>query len=232
MNAPAGNLWHDRYAGLSTHELLEAAIKRDFAGGIALVSSFGAEAAVLLHLVARVDPATPVIFLDTLKLFGETLRYRDQLVDLLGLRDVRVIEPDAEALKTRDPEEDLWLRDADACCAIRKVDTLERALQPFAAWINGRKRFQGGDRAALERAEIADGRVKLTPLANWSVADIETYFAAHDLPRHPLEADGYRSIGCFTCTDRVAPGEDARAGRWRGQDKTECGIHVPRGERV
>jgi phosphoadenosine phosphosulfate reductase len=110
---------------------------------------------------------------------------------------------------------------------LRKVEPLQRALAPFAAWFTGRKAFQAATRAQLPLVEFADGRFKINPLATMTAADIAAYFRDHDLPRHPLEAEGYRSIGCMPCTGRVAPGEDARAGRWRGRGKTECGIHRP-----
>jgi phosphoadenosine phosphosulfate reductase len=220
------------YAGADANTLLAAMIREEFSGSrIALVSSFGTEAAVLLHLVSQADPATPVVFLDTGKLFGETLRYRDTLVGRLGLTDVRSIEPDPAAVEGEDNEGVLWLHDADSCCRIRKVEPLARALKPFAAWINGRKRFQNDDRAAIPPVEWDGERIKVNPLAEWNPADVAAYFERHDLPRHPLEADGYRSIGCMPCTDRVAPDEDPRAGRWRGKDKTECGIHLPRSVR-
>lgn len=212
---------------LTAPMLLEHALRRWFPGKIAVVSSFGTESAVMLHMVAQVDPSTPVLFLDTGKLFGETLRYRDQLVNRLGLRDVRVLHPDPADLDDADPDGTLWARDPDACCHARKVAPLERGLQGFAAWINGRKRHHGSLRHGLSTAEVVDGRVKLNPLAGWDRADIERYFDTHALPRHPLEADGFASVGCMPCSDRVAPGEDARAGRWRGQNKTECGIHLP-----
>lgn len=216
-----------QYAGADAQTLLAGMIRREFKGQIALVSSFGTEAAVLLHLVAETDPATPVVFLDTGKLFGETLRYRDTLIKRLGLTDVRSVEPDPAELERHDAEGVLWLKDADACCRIRKVEPLARALKPFAAWINGRKRFQANTREIIPPVEADGERIKVNPLAEWTPADIAAYFARHDLPRHPLEADGYKSIGCMPCTDRVAPGEDPRAGRWRGRDKTECGIHMP-----
>lgn len=216
-----------RAEAIMARELLAEMIRREFPGRIALVSSFGIEAAVLLHMISTIDAATPVIFLDTGKLFGETLRYRDELVRRLGLIDVRSIQPDATRLATEDPAGSLWQSDPDRCCAIRKVEPLERALAGFDAWINGRKRHHGGTRSALPVVEAADGRIKINPLASWGPAEIDAYFAAHDLPRHPLEADGYRSVGCLPCSDRSQPGEDARAGRWRGRDKTECGIHVP-----
>ena len=212
---------------VTAEKLLGDAILRRFRGRIALVSSFGAEAAALLHLVATVDPATPVIFLDTGKLFGETLAYRDHLVRRLGLGDVRSTGPDPEQLRQRDPDGTLWMRDPDACCALRKAEPLARALAPFDAWINGRKRHHGGDRAALRMVELVDGRTKLNPLADWDAQDIDAYLTRHDLPRHPLVAQGYGSIGCEPCTTPVGAGESARDGRWRGKAKTECGIHLP-----
>jgi phosphoadenosine phosphosulfate reductase len=219
----------------ATREFLRAAITDTWRGRIALVSSFGTEAAVLLHLVASIDRSTPVLFIDTLKLFPETLRYRDLLTARLGLSDVRTVRPDAERIALDDPDGDLWRRDPDRCCALRKVEPLQRALAGFDAWINGRKRFQGGARAALPAIEHTDdGRLKLNPLAEWSVEDIDGYFAIHNLPRHLLEADGFTSIGCMPCSAPTLPGEDRRAGRWRGLGKTECGIHLvtppPRGE--
>lgn len=215
-----------RLAGRPAEEVLRIAIRDLFPGEIALVSSFGAEAAVLLHLVAQVDPATPVLFLDTGKLFAETLRYRDMLAARLGLRDLRVLTPDPKALAANDAGGTLWFRDADACCRIRKVEPLQRGLKPFAAWINGRKRFQSATRRAIPLVEADGARLKFNPLAGWGPGEIAAYFEAHDLPRHPLAAQGYASIGCEPCTLPVAEGEDARAGRWQGQDKTECGIHV------
>ena len=180
-------------------------------------------------MVSEIAPALPVLFLDTEKLFGETLRYRDQLVGRLGLTGVRDIHPDQAEIAVEDPNGSLWLRQPDRCCHLLKVVPLEKALHGFDAWITGRKRFQGESRSMLEAVEAKDGRTKINPLVLWSAADIERYLTDHDLPRHPLVADGYLSIGCMPCTDRVAPGEDARAGRWRGRDKDECGIHLPRG---
>jgi phosphoadenosine phosphosulfate reductase len=197
-----------------------------FPGRIAAVSSFGAESVVLLHMVAEIDAATPVIFLDTGKLFPETLRYRDTLVALLGLKDIRTARPDPAHLRKADPSGALWQTDADQCGGLRKVEPLDAALGGFAAWITGRKRYHGAERSELEMVDSGpDGRIKVNPLANWSQHDIACYFAVHGLPRHPLEAGGYRSIGCVTCTRPVAPHEAARAGRWTGTGKTECGIH-------
>jgi phosphoadenosine phosphosulfate reductase len=215
-----------RYGDLDGADLLRPLIRDVYPGRIALVSSFGAESAVLLDLVAQVDPATPVLVLDTGQLFAETRRYWQMLEARLGLANLRVIEPDPARLAAEDSDKELWYFDPDRCCALRKVEPLARALAPFAAWITGRKRFQGGERGALPTIEPdTDGRVKVNPLARWTSERVEAHFTARGLPRHPLEAQGYRSIGCLPCTDRSKPGEDPRAGRWRNRGKTECGIH-------
>jgi phosphoadenosine phosphosulfate reductase len=181
---------------------------------------------VLLHLVAAIDRSVPVIFLDTGRLFVETLRYRTQLVERLGLADVRTVQPDPERVLAKDPHRALWMTNPDLCCHIRKTEPLERAIAGFDAWLTGRKRFQNAVRSTLPLFEAEGARMKVNPLATWSSSDLKAYMARHDLPPHPLVAEGYPSIGCVPCTSRVRPGEDERAGRWRGLDKTECGIHV------
>jgi len=216
-----------RFAGVPAPDMLRTLLTGELHGQIAAVSSFGTESAVLLHMVASADRATPVVFTDTLKMFPETLAYRDTLVARLGLLDVRVIQPDATLLAAKDPDGIRHGYDPDGCCDLRKVEPLARGLAPFEAWISGRKGFQAGTRRALPRFEVEDGRLKLNPLADWDKAALDGYFAAYDLPRHPLEAEGYLSIGCAPCTSKVKPGEDPRAGRWRGFDKIECGIHQP-----
>ena len=193
---------------------------------LAMVSSFGTEAAALLKVMADVDPAIPVIFLDTGWLFEETLAYRDTLIEKLGLRDVRSIKPLDETLRREDPDRELWFSDPDACCRIRKVEPLKRALAPFDAWINGRKRFQGGLRIAIPVVEADGARLKFNPFANVTRGEIEAIYAQAELPPHPLAASGFLSIGCMPCSSRTLPGEDARDGRWRGQAKIECGIHT------
>lgn len=195
----------------------------------ALVSAFGSESVVLLHMVAAVDPALPVIFLDTGRHFPETLAYRDRLVERLGLLDVRTAYPDGAELRRHDRAGRLFADDPDLCCDIRKTQPLAEELSGFSAWITGRKRFQGGLRAVLDVIERESGtdRLKLNPLATWDAERVERYRVAHDLPAHPLRALGYRSIGCAACTRPTAPGESDRAGRWFGIDKAECGIHQP-----
>jgi phosphoadenosine phosphosulfate reductase len=193
---------------------------------LALVSSFGTESAALLKVMADVDPSIPVVFLDTGWLFDETLAYRDTLIEKLGLRDVRSIQPLEATLTREDPERDLWFSDPDACCRIRKVEPLARALKPFAAWINGRKRFQGGLRAGIPVVEQDGARLKFNPFANVSREEIKAIFDSAGLPPHPLVAKGFLSVGCMPCTSRTSADEDARAGRWRGRPKSECGIHT------
>ena len=207
--------------------VLEAAVET-LGQRLALVSSFGAESAVLLHLASKVRPEIPVLFLDTGMLFGQTLDYRRQLVGRLGLTDVRDLRPAYQDLAVTDPQAKLWQTDADACCEIRKVIPLEKALGGFGAWITGRKRFHGGARLSLPVVEEADHRIKFNPLANWTKADLGAYAAEYDLPAHPLVAEGYPSVGCWPCTQPVDEGKDVRAGRWAGSEKTECGIHVAR----
>ena len=211
--------------GRDAHGILELALTGELAGKSAVVSSFGAESAVLLHLVAQIDPQTPILFLNTGKLFGETLRYRDRLQDQLGLGDVRSLAPSIADREKFDPEGTLYSRDTDACCDFRKVIPLKKALEPFAAQITGRKRFQTKERAAMQPVEFFEGRFRFNPLADWTLTDLEDYVAKHDLPRHPLVDDGYPSIGCMPCTRRIQAGEGYRDGRWSGLDKDECGIH-------
>jgi len=213
-------------SGRDAHGILELALKGEFSGKSAVVSSFGAESAVLLHLVAGIDPTTPILFLNTGKLFGETLRYRDRLQDVLGLGDIRSLAPNPADRVRFDPEGVLWSKDTDACCNFRKVIPLKRALEPFAAQITGRKRFQTRERAAMQPVEFFEGRFRFNPLADWTLSELEAYTLKHHLPRHPLVEDGYPSIGCMPCTRRVAAGEDYRAGRWSDEDKDECGIHI------
>lgn len=219
----------DFSAATSIESLLTDTIKYRFAGKIALVSSFGTQSAVILHMVSGIDKAVPVVFLDTLKLFPETLAYREDLVARLGLSDVRSIRPSAKHLSAYDPDGRLWQTDTDLCCAIRKTYPLDQALEGMVAWITGRKRAQGGHRADLQMIDTgADGRVTVNPLAFWDDAQIEAYFVRHNLPRHPLQTQGYASVGCATCTQRPTDPADKRSGRWAGSGKTECGIHLPR----
>jgi phosphoadenosine phosphosulfate reductase len=223
---PAAEELDRRLRHAAPAEVIAAALQAVGRERLALVSSFGTESAALLKVMADVDPAIPVIFLDTGWLFEETLAYRDTLIATLGLRDVRSIKPLEETLRQQDPDRELWFSDPDACCFIRKVEPLKRALAPFSGWINGRKRFQGGLRAAIPVVEDDGMRLKFNPFANVSREEIEAIYAEAKLPPHPLVASGFLSVGCMPCTSRTSPDEDARAGRWRGRPKTECGIHT------
>jgi len=233
LEAPLPRL-ADRVAGLNARArhhgataVLHRALTDPMVGRTALVSSFGAESVVLLHLVSLLDRTTPVLFLDTRMLFPETLAYQAEVADRLGLTDVRVLRPDPARIAARDPLGALHLTDPDACCGLRKTERLQAALAPFDGWITGRKRFQGGTRAALDFFEAdGGGRIKVNPLAHWTPDDVADYRINNRLPRHPLVAQGYPSIGCRPCTARVANGADPRSGRWPGQDKAECGIHA------
>ena len=219
------------FRGSSTQDMLASVIRDNLAGDLAVVSSFGAESVVLLHLIAEVDPNIPVLFLDTGKHFAETIEYRDLVVERLGLTNLQILTPDEQELARKDETGLRWSYDPDGCCEIRKVIPLAKAMEGFDASFTGRKAFQSSTRANLPRFEIdtsdAAGRLKINPLIDWSAEDINAYFEEHDLPRHPLVARGFPSIGCEPCTHKVAPGEDPRSGRWKGWDKTECGIHKP-----
>ena len=214
-----------RFEGVDTETVLREVIGERLLGELAVVSSFGTESAVLLDLVARADPATPVLFLETGKMFAETLEYRDTLVVRLGLTDLRNITPDPAVIEAQDATGLRWNYDPDGCCEIRKVLPLARAMKDFNGSITGRKAFQAATRSAIPRFEFDGDRIKFNPLADWTKADLDAWFEQRELPRHPLEAKGYLSIGCAPCTSVVKAGEDPRAGRWRGWDKVECGIH-------
>ncbi len=222
----AASRLESRFAKVKASSLLRLAIEDLFPGRIALVSSFGADAAALLHMVAQVDKATPVVFVDTGQHFPETLAYRDELCAQLGLTDVRSATPDPATLAAEDPEKWLFSSDPDRCCEIRKVRPLAVAMDGFDAWITGRKGFQSDLRSTLPLFEAEGDRVKVNPLVGWTATDVLAYIREAGLPRHPLVAKGFPSIGCMPCTSAVRPGEDERAGRWRGRGKTECGIHT------
>jgi phosphoadenosine phosphosulfate reductase len=222
--------WSQRYESLTPLALLAQLIEKDFKDRIALVSSFGAESVVLLHMLSRVAKDTPVLFLETGKLFPETLAYQRMLTKLLELTEVRLVRPDPVSLHAFDRGGDLYRTNADACCHLRKTQPLKAALKPYEAWITGRKRFQSETRADLAVfEEDEDGRLKVNPLQDWTRQDLASYMERHAVPEHPLRALGYPSVGCAPCTTPVAEGEDERAGRWRGASKTECGIHIVNG---
>ena len=208
--------------------VLEAAIRDRVVGKIAMVSSFGAEAVALLHMVALIDRHTPVLFLDTGLHFAETLTYQQEIAERLDLRNLRLLRQSDAEIARRDPYGGLRFGDPDACCALRKTAPLNRALRGFDSWITGRKRFQTKGRGTLDffEADTQSGRIKVNPLVHWRPRDVQDYMEENRLPRHPLVAKGYRSIGCAPCTKPTSASEDARAGRWAGTGKTECGIHL------
>lgn len=223
-----------RYKHHSATAVIEAALRDPDAGKLALVSSFGAESVALLHLASMVDRNIPVIFVDTELLFTETLVYQTELAERLHLDNLHIIRASEATIAAEDPNATLHLSDTDACCALRKTRPLQKALRGYDGWITGRKRFQSGTRATLDFFEIEEGtqRIKVNPLAHWASQDVRAYMDENRLPRHPMVAKGYPSIGCAPCTSPVKEGEDPRSGRWRGQDKTECGIHFVNGKMV
>ena len=231
-SAPVEGAQEDWAASLNSRlrdaapEAVMEAVLDAFAGRIALVSSFGSEAAVLLHMLSRIDPTAPVLFLDTGHQFGQTLDYRNRLAAEFHLSDVRDLRPAYADLATVDPHADLYKTDTDACCAMRKVAPLDLALKDFDAWMTGRKRFHGGSRLHLPVVEASQGKVKVNPLVNWDKAALNAYAAEHRLPAHPLVEFGYASVGCWPCTKPTETGGDIRSGRWAGSEKTECGIHT------
>lgn len=223
------NLLH---AKSDAQTILKHALDDMAIGEVALVSSFGSESIVLLHMAAEINPATPVIFIDTEMLFEETLTYQRDVAEMLGLTDVRIISPDRATLMEKDIDGLLHRSNPDACCDLRKAHPLEKALEGFGGWITGRKRIQGGQRVnmPLFEKETDNARIKINPLADWTPRDVADYVKDRNLPKHPLADRGFKSLGCAPCTTKVAEGEDPRAGRWRGRDKTECGIHFVGGK--
>ncbi len=216
-----------RYEDMTPQEILRDAIRNQFFGDITLSSSFGADSAVLLHIVSEIDPNLPVLFLDTDRHFFQTLQYRDELAQRLGLTNVINLKADEKEAADEDGKSTLWRTNPDQCCDLRKVRPLNKVMETYGAWISGRKRHQAKTRANLPIVEWDGRHFKVNPLAKWGQADLDAYFAAHDLPPHPLVDQGFPSIGCFTCTKPVEKGQDARAGRWAGTEKVECGIHNP-----
>ena len=205
---------------------LTTALSDPLLGETALVSSFGAESVVLIHLVWKACRDIPVVFIDTGRHFPATLAYVDHLKDALNL-NLHVVSADAEHINREDPHKTLDRINPDQCCQLRKGLPLSDALQGYDSWISGRKRYHGGARSHLPLFERDGDKIKLNPMARWDQTDVQAYFEAHDLPRHPLERFGFLSIGCEPCTRAVEEGEDARAGRWaHTPEKIECGIHI------
>ena len=213
---------------MTTKELLHFYIKKKFKNSIMITSSFGAESIVILHLCSRIEPNIPILFLNTGKLFKETLVYLKRVKKLLKLTNIKIYEPDELDLAKNDPKGKLHLTNTALCCNIRKVEPLKLALREgnYKAWINGRKRFHGKDRNKLKVVEYVNGVCKINPLANWTFKHIENYCEYYKLPKHPLVAKGYMSIGCKPCTSKTK--DSIRDGRWANSMKSECGIHENR----
>ena len=215
-----------KYSKLNAVNILKVMIKDIFHNKIVVTSSFGAESVVILHLVSKVDLNTPIIFLNTGKLFPETLEYVNTLRRKLKLNKIKILNPDFEELQIQDEKNDLYKMNPDLCCQIRKVIPLQKALKNFDAWINGRKRFHDFERKNIKQIEKVNGLIKINPLYDWSFKDIQNYININKLPEHPLVKKGYKSIGCIPCTNKVADDKAHRSGRWINNKKTECGIHT------
>lgn len=188
-------------------------------GGLCITASFGD--ATMAHLVASTVPGAEITLLDTGYLFAETEWFADDLRDRFGLA-LRTVHP------LPDVDGNVWQHDTDACCAARKVEPLQRALAGRTAWMTGLRRADSPSRATTPRVhqDLLKNVEKINPIAAWTDDDVAAYAAEHDLPEHPLADRGYPSIGCWPCTRPVAPGEDARSGRWSDSEKTECGLHL------
>ena len=217
-------------------EIIVWALK-ELSGRIALSSSFGPESGVLLHMVSRIDPSIPVLFLETGYHFPETLEYKEALIRFLGLKNVIDLKadpkPKAEVVKRYEgvPYE----KDPDLCCQINKVEPLDEALRNYDAWMSGIRRQQTDFRKSIRIAEEYKRKTgyespqplyKISPLANLTSREMWWYLKEHGIPKHPLYDKGYLSVGCWPCTRPVQAGDDERSGRWAGKAKTECGIHT------
>jgi phosphoadenosine phosphosulfate reductase len=212
-------------------EILRWAVD-EFFPDLTVACSFGGPSGmVLVDMLAQIEPRVEVFYLDTDFLFPETYETRDRVIARYGINAVAyksALTPEEQAAKHG---AELWARDPDLCCALRKVEPNARALAGKRAWVTGIRRDQGGGRAdaAVVQWDEKFGLVKVLPLARWSEADVWAYIVKHDVPYNPLHDRSYPSIGCTYCTKPVRPGDDPRSGRWQGFDKTECGIHTPDG---
>jgi phosphoadenosine phosphosulfate reductase len=184
--------------------------------------------AVLAHLASRVAPGIDVVFLDTGYHFAETIGTRDAVAATLPVNLLTITPKQTVAQQDAEHGPDLWRRNPDLCCALRKVAPLRESLASYDAWATGLRRAETHNRviAPVIGWDAGKRKVKVSPLARWSDEQVERYILENGVLVNPLQYDGYPSIGCFPCTRRVAPGEDARSGRWAGTGKTECGIHV------
>ena len=214
-----------RFQKQEANEILYESINKFFFKKIVYVCSFGAESAVILHLISNISKDFPVIFLNTGKLFDETLNYRNDLIKLFNLTNIIEIYPEKFDLTKHDANEVLWKADHNKCCEIRKVNPLKKALKPYTTWISGRKGYHSNERREKKVLEIVNSKFVLSPLINWSQNKITEYFESFNIPKHPLYKKGYLSIGCRNCTVTSSDSNNVRSGRWSNTKKTECGIH-------
>jgi len=212
----------------SPQEIIAWAVS-EFRGKLGMTSSFGPESGVLLHMVSRIDAEVPVLFLETGYHFPETIEYKNRLVELTGMKQVRELRADTAKKAKVVAEHDgvPYEKNPDLCCHINKVEPLDEALTGLSAWMSGIRRHQSDARKSVRIVEQYDnGLFKISPLCNFTSRDAWWYLKEHNIPLHPLYEKGYLSIGCWPCTRPVQAGDDERAGRWAGKAKTECGIHT------
>lgn len=210
---------------LESKKILEKCIYYFFEKKIAYVCSFGAESAVLLHMISNIERNLPVVFINTLKLFNETIDYKDRLVREFSLKNITELTPSKEDIELYDSEGKLWSNNPDKCCNFRKVKILDNYLNNFQAWFSGRKGYQSDERSKNNIVELQDKKFIISPLISWKKKDVDDYYIKYNLPRHPLSDQGFLSIGCKNCTSKTVNLSDIRSGRWNGLQKTECGIY-------
>ena len=221
---------NSRFADGDPKSILEHSILNLFKNKIAYVCSFGTESAIILDLISKIDKDIPIIMLNTHFLFKETIKYKNELLKLLGLKNYREVFPDEKMLNKYDVDNSLWKKDVEKCCNLRKVIPLENSLNNFESWISGRKSYHLGDRQNLKAFELINNKIVVNPLFNSTKEFIDNYFLSNNLPRHPLFEKGYLSIGCSHCTVKAKNIMDPRQGRWSDSSKTECGIHLNKRE--
>lgn len=219
-------VWAYRLEAKSPQEVLVKAVE-NYAGGLVLASSFGAEDVVLIDMLHKLAPTMPVFYLDTNKHFTETYATRDKLQERYSTTFIQVLPKLTLAEQANVHGDNLWEKDPNLCCQIRKVEPLQRVLSGYQAWITGIRREQSPTRANAKKVEWDEkfNLVKFNPLADWTDGQVWEYIHANDVPYNPLHDNNYPSIGCSVCTRAVRPGQDPRAGRWAGFEKTECGLH-------
>lgn len=219
-------VWAYRLEAKAPMDVLVTAVE-NYAGGIVLASSFGAEDVVLIDMLHKLAPTIPVFYLDTNKHFMETYHTRDRLQERYGTTFIQVLPQITLEEQAQQHGDKLWEREPNLCCAIRKVEPLKRVLSQYQAWVTGIRREQSPTRANAKKVEWDEkfNLVKFNPLADWTDAQVWDYIHANDVPYNPLHDRNYPSIGCSVCTRAVMPGQDPRSGRWSGHEKTECGLH-------